>query len=115
MGLAACEADLTQTDWEGLMAILTAALLISDTDIMSEACTLLVEWPDKLEELIWEDRLGQREGQIWIPELDELWRKALALYHDSPITGHLGTSGTLELVARSYWRRNMTEWVMRYI
>ena len=56
--LAACEVDLTQTDWEGLMVIFAAALLISDADIMSEACTLSVEWPDKPEELVCKDRLG---------------------------------------------------------
>ena len=72
--LAACEADLTQMDWEG--------------------------------------SLGWKEGRIWIPELDELWRKVLRLYHNSLVTGHLGMSGTLELVAWSYWRRNMTDWVM---
>ena len=98
-------------DWEGLTAVFAAVLSISNTDIMSEAHTLSVEWPDKLEELVWEDRLGQREGRIWILELDKLWRKVLTLYHDSPITGHLGMSGMLELVVRSYWRRNMTEWV----
>ena len=102
-------------DWEGLTVIFAAALSISDADIMLEACTLSVEWPDKLEEWVWEDGLGWREGRIWIPESDKLWRKVLALYHDPPITGHLGMSGMLELVARSYWRRNMTEWVMQYV
>ena len=88
-----------------------AALTVSDADILSEACALTMEWPDKLEGLDWEDGLGQKEGRIWIPESDELWRKVLGLYHNSPVTGHLGTSGMLELVARSYWRGNMTDWV----
>ena len=113
--VAACEADLTQMDWEGLAEVFVATLTVSNADILAEACVLTTEWPDKPEGLDWEDSLGQKEGKIWIPELDELWRKVLGLYHDSPVTGHLGTSGTLELVAWSYWRRNMTDWVMRYI
>ena len=55
---------------------------------------------------------GLEGGRMWILELDELWRKVLGLYHNSLVTGHLGTSRTLELVARSYWQRNMTNWVM---
>ena len=113
--LAACEANLTQTDWEGLAEVFVATLTISNADILSEACVLTMEWLDKPEGLDWEDGLGQKEGRIWIPESDELWRKVLGLYHDSLVTGHLGTSGTLELVARSYWRRNMMDWVTRYI
>ena len=66
---------------------------------------------DKPEGLDWEDGLGWKEGRIWVLELDELWRKILRLYHDSPVTGHLGMLGMLEIVARSYWRRNMTDWI----
>jgi transposase InsO family protein len=31
------------------------------------------------------------------------------------VTGHLGTSGTLELVSRSYWRRNLPDYVKQYV
>ena len=113
--LAACEADLTQMDWEDLAEVFVAALTISNANILLEAHALTTEWPDKPEGLDWEDGLGQKEGRIWIPESDELWRKVLELYHNSLVTGHLGMSGTLELVARSYWRRNMMDWVTRYI
>ena len=113
--LAACEADMTQADWEGLTEVFMAACTISNMDIILEACMIAVEWPDKLEGLVWEDGLGWKEGRIWIPESDELWRKVLRLYHDSPVTGHVGMSGMLELIARSYWQRNMTDWIMQYI
>ena len=39
----------------------------------------------------------------------------MGLYHDSPVTGHLGTSGTTELVSQSYWWRNLPDWVKWYI
>jgi len=127
MELAACEAEMTPADWEGLaevfvaalttsdVEVFTAALTASDADLLSEARALSAEWLDKPEGLVWEDGLGRKDGRVWIPESDELWRRVLGLYHDSPVTGHLGTSGTLELVARSYWRRNMTDWVTRYV
>ena len=95
--------------------VFVAALTVSDADILLEMHALTMEWLDKPEGLDWEDGLGRKEGRIWIPESDELWRKVLGLYHDSLVTGHLGTSGMLELVAWSYWRRNMMDWVMRYI
>ena len=102
-GIAACEADLTQEDWEGLAEVFMAALTVSNMDILSEAQVLTAEWLDKPEGLDWEDSLGWKEGRFWVLESDELWRKVLRLYHNSLITGHLGMSGTLELEARSYW------------
>ena len=94
---------MTQADWEGLAEVFVAALTVSDMDIISETHAIAAEWLDKPEGLDWEDGLGWKEGRIWIPESDELWRKVLRLYHNSPVTDHLGMSGTLELVARSYW------------
>ena len=101
--LATCEANMTPADWEGLTEVFMAMLTFTNSDIILEACTVTAEWLDKLEGLGWEDGLGWKEGWIWILESDELWRKVLGLYHNSPVTGHLGTSGMLELVARSYW------------
>ena len=101
-GIAACEANLTQEDWEGLVEVFVATLTVSNMDILLETQVLTAEWLDKPEGLDWEDSLGWKQGRIWVLESDELWRKVLRLYHDSPITGHLGMSGTLELVAMSY-------------
>jgi hypothetical protein len=113
--LAACEADLTMKDWTGLLKVIIAALAYSDLEIQAEAWRLAAEWPDTPQGLEWEDTLGRKDGQIWIPEVDDLWRKILGLYHDSPITRHLGTSGTMELVSRSYWRHDLQDWVKRYV
>jgi len=113
--LVACEANLTQEDWEGLLDIAVAALATSDLEIVEEVQGLMAEWQDRLEGLDWEDGLGRRNGRIWIPESDDLWTKILGLYHDSPITRHLGTSGMLELVLQSYWRQDLQDWVKHYV
>jgi hypothetical protein len=113
--LAACEVDLTMEDWTGLLKVITAALKCSDSEIQAEAWKLAAEWPDKPQGLEWEDGLGRKDGRIWVPESDDLWRKVLGLYHDSLIMGHLGTSGTMELVSQSYWRCNLQNWVKCYV
>ena len=115
MELAACEAEMTDTDWEGLTEVILAALSSSDEWILAETWRISVDWQDRPEGLEWEDRLGRRNGKIWIPKSDKLWKKVLDLYHDSLITRHLGTSGTLELVAHSYWRQDLADWIRRYV
>ena len=75
--LAACEADLMQEDWEGLLDIVVAALTTSDSEIMEETQRLMAEWQDQLEGLDWEDRLGRQNGRVWILESDDLWTKVL--------------------------------------
>jgi transposase InsO family protein len=112
--LAACEAEMTDSDWADLTNVILTALAFSN-EHLSDACQVLWEWEDKLEGLVWDDGLGRKDGRIWIPEDDGLWKKVMWLYHDSLVTGHLGTSGTLELVSRSYWRRSLPDWVKRYV
>ena len=109
--IAACEAELTDSDWQDLTDIILTALTISDTDILSKTRRISQDWQDKPEGLEWEDGLGQKDGQIWIPEEDGIWKKVMRLYHNSPVTGHLGTLGTMELVSRSYWHRNLPNYM----
>ena len=113
--IAACEVELTDSDWQELLDVILAALTISDAHILSDVCWLLQDWADRPEGLEWEDGLGWKDGRIWILEDDGLWKKVMGLYHDSPVTGHLGTSGTMELVSRSYWQQNLPNWVKRYV
>jgi hypothetical protein len=113
--LVACEADLTMEDWEGLLEILIATLTSLDSEGLTEAQRLMTEWPDKPLGLEWRDGLRWKDGRVWIPKSDNLWRKVLGLYHDSLITRHLGTSGTMELVTWSYWRCNLQDWVKHYM
>jgi len=102
---------MTPSDWEGLGEVFVAALAVLDSDILVETCRIAADWEDKPEGLVWNDGLGQKDGRIWIPESDDLWKKIMGLYHNSPVTGHLGTSGTLELVGHSYWQRDLAAWV----
>ena len=62
--LAACEAEMTHADWEGLVEVFVAALTASDADLISEARTLSVDWPDKPEGLDWNEGLGRKDGRI---------------------------------------------------
>ena len=101
--LVACKVEMTNMDWEGLTEVILAALSSLDKRILAKTQRISADWQDRPKGLEWEDGLGQRNRKIWIPKSDKLWRKTLDLYHDSPITRHLGTSGTLELVACSYW------------
>ena len=113
--IAACEIELTDSDWQELSDIILTALMISDVHILSDVCQLLQDWVDKPEGLEWEDGLGQKDGRIWILEDNGIWKRVMGLYHDSPVTGHLGTSGKMELVSQSYWQQNLTDWVKQYV
>jgi hypothetical protein len=97
--LAACEVEMTDLDWVDLTNIILAVLAFSDEHLLSDTCQISQDWEDKPEGLVWDDGLGWKDGRIWIPEDEGLWKKVMRLYHDSPVTGHLGTSGTLELVS----------------
>ena len=89
------------------MDVILTALTISNALILSDVCWLLQDWADKPEGLEWEVGLGWKDGRIWILEDDSLWKKVMGLYHDSLVTGHLGTSGMTELVSQSYWQWNL--------
>ena len=68
--IAACEAELTDSDWQDLTDIILTALTISDMDILCKTQRILQDWQDKPEGLEWEDGLGWKDGWIWIPEED---------------------------------------------
>jgi hypothetical protein len=106
---------MTDLDWDGLLELVITVLAASDLEILAEARLVTEEWEDKPEGLEWDNGLGRKDGQIWIPESDDLWRKILGLYHDSPVTGHLGMSGTLKIISHSYWRCDLADWVKRYV
>ena len=59
--------------------------------------------------------LKDEDGRTWVPDERDLRRRLLELYHDTPITGHLGIQGTYELVLRGYWWENMHEYVKQYV
>ena len=56
--LAACEVEMTDTDWEGLTKVILAALSSSDERILAETRRISADWQDRPEGLEWEDGLG---------------------------------------------------------
>ena len=76
----------------------------SDSTLVEEIKSLVTE----------QDPKGEN-GRIWVPEKNDLRRRLLELYHDTPITGHLGITGTYELVSRGYWWENIHEYIKQYV
>ena len=65
-----------------------------------------------------EQELEVRDGvvlKVLIPDDRVLCTKLLELYHDSPISGHLGVKKTIELIRRAcYWNlleKDVSNWV----
>ena len=48
------------------------------------------------------------------PYTADIWRKIVALHHDSHIAGHLERWKTLELVAQNYWWPHMSPYIGQY-
>jgi len=62
-----------------------------------------------------EDKLPLHQGRVHIPIDPKIQQKILELYHDSPISGHQGITGTEELVSRGYYWINMNNYIRDYI
>jgi hypothetical protein len=75
------------------------ALLSMDGDIQEEIRQWLEKNPTTVEGFKPEEGLLTQEGRIWVPPENEIRRKLVELYHNSPLTGHLGVGGTLDIVS----------------
>jgi len=56
-----------------------------------------------------------REGRVVVPENDDIHKALLALYHDAPMAGHPGITGTYELLGRMYTWPKMKDYVEAYV
>jgi hypothetical protein len=74
--LATCKAEMTDSDWVDLTNVILTALAFSN-EHLSDTCQISWDWEDKLEGLVWDEGLGQKDGRIWIPEDDGLWKKVM--------------------------------------
>jgi hypothetical protein len=63
----------------------------------------------------WEDDLPLHQGRTWVPTDPKIMVKLLQLYHDSPMAGHQGITGTEELISRGYYWPKMSEFIESYI
>jgi hypothetical protein len=73
------------------------------------------QWPagyDLNEERI---LVSKETGRVWVLPNEQLRREILAAYHDGQIAGHLGMSGTLELVGHKYWWEEIVAFTKRYV
>ena len=71
----------------------------------------ILEW---IQNIIPKD-LQYKEGRILVPEDNNIRKDLLKLYHDAPIAGHPGITGTYELIGRMYTWPKMKEYVAAYI
>lgn len=55
------------------------------------------------------------KGRIVVPAEDRIRHVLLQLYHDSPMAGHQGITGTYELLGRMYMWPKMKEYVEAYV
>jgi len=91
------------------------ALVATDGDIQERIRKWLQKskekWPDYQEE----DGLLVKDGRIWVPPDEDFRRELLELYHDSPFTGHLGITGTLDILGKGYYWENMQDYIRDYV
>jgi transposase InsO family protein len=89
-----------ETAWEhGLLC-----LIDSDAKFLEEIESLVTEMDPKGE-----------DGRIWVPPLNDLRRRIVELYHDTPLMGHLGITGTYKLVTRGYTWEGIHDYVTKYV
>src|SRR5690349_22079291 len=54
-------------------------------------------------------------GRIFVPDNDDIKRKLIQLFHDSPAAGHPGQQRTLELVSRRYYWPGIRSTVYKFV
>jgi len=96
MELGDCGAEALE--WAYVAAITTDATIMEDIKVITTS----------------EDPKGEG-GRTWVLDRGDLRRRLLELYHDTPLTGHLGIGGTYELVSRGYWWEGLHEYVKKYV
>jgi hypothetical protein len=107
-------AELSLQEQEDTLITLAQLTYLSDQDIQMKICNL-ISLPTLPTAIIEMDGLPYRNNQIFVPDNVEIKQHILGLYHDSPLTRHLGQQGTLALIQRMYWWKNMTQEIKEYI
>ena len=78
-----------------IIAVLEEAVMSNES--IQEKIHESIPLTQLLETIVLQNRLPYRDEWIYITH-DILKHEILQLYHDLPITGHLGQQGTMELV-----------------
>jgi transposase InsO family protein len=111
--VAALEENL---DMEEIWELFIAAVMISDEWILEQAKRAYPAF-EKIRPagMVLEEGLWYKDGRVWIPDRDGVWPRIMEMYHDTGPAGHLGVTGTLDLVSRYYWKPGLTQYVKRYV
>jgi Integrase zinc binding domain len=111
--VAALEENL---DMEEIWELFIAAVMISDKWILEQAKKAYPAF-EKIRPagMMAKEGLWYKDGRVWIPDRDGLWPRIMEMYHDTGPVGHLGVTGTLDLVSRYYWKPGLTQYVKRYV
>ena len=86
--LSALEYGLEEEEWSQALEWAYLCLVNSDMTIVEEIKSITGE-SDPI----------RTDGQIYVPDQNNLHHRLLELYHNTPITGHLGITGTVEIVS----------------
>ena len=54
-------------------------------------------------------------GALWVPQSEPLRTKLIQRIHDSPLTGHPGRDGTLEIARRQFYWPGMSQDIRRFV
>ena len=108
------DAPQTMIPPERIVATLMAHTILSDSEIQDAIvqATLSLTLPS---DIVRVDGVPYHNEQIFVPDNKEIKRNIMALYHDSPLAGHLGQSGTIDLIQRRYWWPKMGMEIWDYI
>ena len=102
--ISAISMGLAQDGMDEAFQYAFLCLVDSDATLLEEIRSLVTK----------EDPKGEN-GRIWVPNKNDLYRCIVELYHDTPLTGHLGIQGTYELVTRAYYWENMHDYITQYV
>jgi len=110
--------EIAELDDRELMDVMIAIIeeaISSDQEIQERIRTLLLHINELPNDVISHDGLAYHGDQIFVPDDNEIKAMIMRLYHNSPIVGHLGQQGTLELVQRMYWWKGQALYVRDYV
>ena len=102
--LAVLDLGLEDNEWAEALEWAYLCTIESDATLMQEMKLLMKE-----------SDLKDEGSRTWVPDEKDLRRRLLELYHDTPITSHLGIQGTYELASRGYWWENMHDYIKQYV
>ena len=99
---------------ERIVATLMAHTILSDSEIQ-DAIVQATQNSTLPSDIVRVDGVPYHNEQIFVPDNREIRKHIMALYHDSPLAGHLGQSGTIDLIQRRYWWPKMGTEIRDYI